>query len=273
MFNNISSKITKAFNSLTGKRIINEDDLNSAMREIRISLLEADVSLSITKEFINNIKEETLNKEVIKGVDPAQMIIKIVNDQLTSLLGSHLSEINLSVKSPATILMVGLQGSGKTTTCGKVANYLYHKKNKKRILLASLDTRRPAAQEQLTVLAKKVGVDALEIIPEQTPQEIAKRASKQAKEQNYDILILDSAGRTVTDNESMDELKELKKLSNTNETILVVDSLIGQDAINVANSFKSNIGLDGVILTRTDGDSRGGVAITMRMATGCPINF
>ena len=273
MFNNITNSLHKVFDTLSGKRIISEDHIDTAMREVRIALLEADVSLGVAKEFIKKVKEEALGQQVIKNVNPTQMIIKIVNDELVKLLGSELSEINLNNKPPIILLMVGLQGAGKTSTSGKLAYHFSKKKHKNKILLASLDNRRPAAQEQLAILAKQAGVSSLEIIPNQKPGEITKRALKQAQDLNYDILILDSAGRNSIDDELMNELQEVKKLANPHETLLVVDALIGQDAINVANNFKDRVGIDGIILTRIDGDSRGGSAITMRFATGCPIKF
>ncbi|MCE3255524.1 MAG: ffh [Rickettsiaceae bacterium] len=273
MFDNITNGFSKIFDSLSGKKFISEDNLNEAMREIRIALLEADVALPVVKEFIGKVKEKAIGEQVIKNVSPGQMIVKIVHDELVKILGSDKAEINLNAREPVILLMVGLQGSGKTTSCGKLASYLQRKHNKKRILLASLDTERPAAQQQLEVLAKKTGVDNLEIIQNQKPFEIAKRAVKQASDHGYEILILDSAGRTHINEELMEEISQIKKITNPTETILVIDSLIGQDAINVANSFKNGLGIDGVILTRIDGDSRGGVAITMKMATGCPIKF
>lgn len=273
MFDNITNSLGKIFDGLAGKKILNEEHINSAMREVRIALLEADVSLDVSREFIKKVKEEALGQQVIKDVNPTQMIVKIVNDQLVELLGSEQSEINLENKPPVTLLMVGLQGAGKTSTAGKLAYYFANKKHKKKILLASLDNRRPAAQEQLAILAKQANVDSLEIIPDQKPDKITKRAIKQAQNLNYDILILDSAGRNSIDEELMSELQDVKKISNPDETILVVDSLIGQDAINVANNFKDQVGIDGVILTRIDGDNRGGAAITMKFATNCPIKF
>lgn len=273
MFDAISNSLSKVFDSLAGKKYISEDDLNLAMREIRVALLTADVSLPVVKDFIAKIKEKALGEEVIKSVSPAQMIIKIVYDELVEILGSEKSLINLNVKPPLTLMMVGLQGAGKTTSCGKLAYHFFHKQNKKRILMASLDTRRPAAQEQLAILARQVSVDSLEIISGQTVQQITKRALDTAKNYNYDILILDTAGRTHIDEELMQELSEVKKIAEPHETILVADSLIGQDAVNVAQNFKEKIGVDSVILTRIDGDNRGGAAITMRITTGCAIKF
>jgi len=273
MFDNITNSLSKVFSTFSGKKFISEENLNDAMREIRIALLEADVSLPIAKEFINKVKAEAVGKEVIKTVSPGQMIIKIVYDEMVKLLGSELSEINLNTKPPVILMMVGLQGAGKTTTSAKLAYHFLNKFGKKRILLTSLDTNRPAAQQQLEILAKKSGVDSLEIIAGQKPIEITKRAIAHATEYNYDILILDTAGRTHIDEELMTEVLEVKKIANPNETLLVVDALIGQDAVNVANSFQEKLGIDGVILTRIDGDSRGGAAITMKMATGAPVKF
>ncbi len=273
MFKNITNSLNKVFDSLSGQKILNENHVKTAMREVRIALLEADVSLEVTKDFIEKVQEEALGQKVLKNINPTEMIIKIVNDQLTELLGSEQSEINLEKKPPVTLLMVGLQGAGKTSTCGKLAYHFLKKKGKSKILLASLDNRRPAAQEQLAILAKQANVDSLKIIPNQNVAEITKRATKEAKDFNYDILILDSAGRNSIDEELMIELKEAKQIAKPDETLLVVDSLIGQDAINVANNFKEKIGIEGVILTRIDGDSRGGAAITMKFATNCPIKF
>jgi signal recognition particle subunit SRP54 len=273
MFDNITSSLTKVFDTLSGKKMLSEEHIDVAMREVRVALLEADVSLNVSKEFISNVKKKALGQQVIKKVNPTQMIIKIVNDELVELLGSESSQINLNVKPPLTLLMVGLQGAGKTSSCGKLAYHFNKKKHKKRILLASLDNRRPAAQKQLEILATQAGVDSLEIIEGQKPKEISKRAMKKAQDLNYDILILDSAGRNSIDDELMAELQEVKKITKPDETLLVVDALIGQDAIHVANNFKDKIGIDGVILTRIDGDSRGGAAITMKFATGCPIKF
>ena len=273
MFDNITNSLSKVFSAFSGKKFISEENLNDAMREIRIALLEADVSLPVAKEFINRIKAEAIGKEVIKTVSPGQMIVKIVYDEMVKLLGSERSEINLKTKPPVILMMVGLQGAGKTTTAAKLAYHFLNKLGKKRILLASLDTNRPAAQQQLEILAKKVGVDSLEIIAGQKPTDITKRALEHATEYNYDILILDTAGRIHIDEELMTEVLQVKKIANPTETILVVDALIGQDAVNVANSFQEKLGIDGVILTRIDGDSRGGAAITMKMATGAPVKF
>ncbi|MBL6664973.1 MAG: signal recognition particle protein [Rickettsiales bacterium] len=272
MFDNFSNKITKIFDGISGKKHISEDDLNSAMREIRIALLEADVSLPIAKDFINKIKEEALGQQVVKSVSAGQMIIKIVNDALVTLLGSEKSEINFNAKPPIVILMAGLQGAGKTTTSGKLALLLKQKKHK-RILLASLDTYRPAAAEQLKILANKIDVDIDEFDESSSPILLAKKAYAKAKEFAYDALILDTAGRTHVDEKMMDEIVEISKETSPTETLLVVDAMIGQDAVNVAKNFGEKLDLTGVILTRLDGDARGGAALTMKAATNCPIKF
>lgn len=273
MFDTISSNISKIFNKISNKKIISESDVDEAMRSIRISLLEADVSLQIAKDFIAKAKAEIIGQDVIKNVKSGDMIVKIFNDQLIELLGSKSSELNLDNKEPNIILMTGLQASGKTTTAAKLANFLLNKKGKNKILLASLDTSRPAAMEQLAILAQQIGVDSLEIIKGQNSIDITKRAIKKANDESYEILILDSAGRTNIDEELMIELENIKKISNPDETILVVDSMMGQDGINVAQDFNNRLNINGVILTRIDGNARGGVAVTMRAATNCPIKF
>jgi len=272
MFDNFSNKITKIFDAIGGKKFVSEDDLNSTMREIRIALLEADVSLPIAKEFIEKVKAEALGQQVVKSVSAGQMIVKIVHDELVKLLGSEKSEINFAAKTPIVILMVGLQAAGKTTSSGKLALRLKNK-NHKKVLLASLDTYRPAAQTQLEILANKISVDSLEIIPSENPLQITKRAINKAKEVGHDVIILDTAGRTHVNEELMQELIAIKNLANPTEILLVVDAMIGQDAVNVAKIFNEKLQLSGTILTRLDGDSRGGAALTMKAATNCPIKF
>jgi len=272
MFDNFSNKITKIFDTISGKKFISEDDLNSTMREIRIALLEADVSLPIAKEFIEKVKVESLGTQVIKSVNPGQMIVKIVHDELVKLLGSEKSEINFAAKTPIIILMVGLQAAGKTTSSGKLALRLKNK-NHKKVLLASLDVYRPAAAEQLKILAQRVGVDCDEFDQNQKPLALAKKAQKKAVEGGYEILILDTAGRTSINEEMMREVVEISQAVSPTETLLVVDAMIGQDAVNVAKNFGEKLTLSGIILTRLDGDSRGGAALTMRAATNCPIKF
>lgn len=272
MFDNFSSKITTIFDKISGKKFISGDDLNLTMREIRIALLEADVSLPIAKDFIEKVKAEALGQQVVKSISAGQMIIKILHDELVKLLGGEKSEINFNARPPIVILMVGLQASGKTTTSGKLALRLKNK-NHKKVLLASLDTYRPAAQKQLEILAQKISSNSLEIISEENPLEITKRALQKSIDGGYEILILDTAGRTTINEEMMRELVEIEKLAKPTEILLTVDAMIGQDAINVAKNFGEKLPLTGIILTRLDGDSRGGAALTMRAATNCPIKF
>jgi signal recognition particle subunit SRP54 len=272
MFENLSQNLTNVFAKLRKRGVISEEDVNLAMREVRIALLEADVALPVAKAFIEKVKERAVGQEVIKSISPAQMIIKIVHDALTELLGSDAQEINLTTTPPAVIMMVGLQGSGKTTTTGKIGLFLKDKKNKK-VLLASLDTYRPAAQDQLEVVAKQAGVDSLPIIKDQKPEAIAKRALEEAKRGGYDVLMLDTAGRLHIDDTLMQELEVVKSLTHPVETLLVADSLTGQDAVNIAQAFHERLSVTGIVLTRIDGDGRGGAALSMRHVTGCPIKF
>ena len=269
MFENITRSFNSVIDKLRGKKFITENELDSTMRDIRIALLEADVSLSIVKDFISNVKEKIIGQEVIKSVEPGQMIVKIVNDELIELFGETEEEVSL-IGNPSIIMFVGLQGSGKTTTCAKLANRLKNKFNTK-ILLVSLDIYRPAAQEQLKVLAEKVNVDCLEIIKDQKPIEICKRALE--VQNDYDVIMFDTAGRLFIDTEMMEELKQVKSLIGPTETILVADSLTGQEAVNIAKQFNEQINVDSIILTRIDGDGRGGAALSMRLSTGCPIKY
>ncbi len=272
MLDNFSNKITKIFDSLSGKKFISEDDLNAAMREIRIALLEADVALVIAKEFIEKVKAEALGKEVVKSVSAGQMVIKIVHDELVKLLGSQKAEINFNTKPPAIILMAGLQASGKTTSSAKLALRLKNK-NHKKVLLASLDIYRPAAAEQLKILAEKIDVDFDEFDGNKKPLELAKKAKQKAIDGGYDVLILDTAGRIHIDENMMNEIVAISNNIEPCETLLVVDAMIGQDAINVAKNFNEKLNITGVILTRLDGDTRGGAALTMKAATNCAIKF
>jgi signal recognition particle subunit SRP54 len=272
MFDNLTESLGNVFDRLRGKGALSEDDVSVAMREIRIALLEADVALPVVKDFIKSVKEKAIGQDVVKSVSPGQMVIKIVNDHLTEILGSDTAEINLQTTPPAVMMMIGLQGSGKTTSAGKLALYL-KKKHKKKVMLASLDIYRPAAQKQLEVLAGQVEVASLPIIEGEKPAAITKRALKAAKSEGMDVLILDTAGRLHIDEALMDELKDVKKIANPIETLLVADSLTGQDAVNIAKSFHEAVGVTGNILTRMDGDGRGGAALSMRAVTGCPIKF
>jgi signal recognition particle subunit SRP54 len=272
MFDNFSQKITKIFGQISGKKFISEDDLTATLREIRIALLEADVSLAIAKDFIEKIKNEAVGKQVLSSVSAGQMIVKIVNDELIKLLGSEKSEIDFASNPPVILLMVGLQGAGKTTSSGKLALRLKNK-NHKKVLLASLDTYRPAAADQLKILSQKIHVDFADFDANLKPEILAQNAKKKAIEGGYDVLILDSAGRTSINVEMMNELIEINKKVEAKEILLVVDAMIGQDAVNVAQNFKEALPLTGVILTRLDGDARGGSALTMKASTNCPIKF
>ena len=272
MFDNFSQKITKIFDQISGKKFIAQDDLDATLRQIRIALLEADVALEVAKDFISNVKNEALGKEILKSISPGEMIIKIVNDELIKLLGSEDNQINFNTKSPLIILMAGLQGSGKTTSSAKLASRLKTKQHKK-ILLASLDTYRPAASDQLKILASKIDVDCVEFDSTKTPQQLAIQAKIKAQEGGYEVLILDSAGRIAINEEMMQELSQINQAINAQEILLVVDVMIGQDAINLAKIFKDKFDLTGIILTRVDGDARGGCALTMKSITKCPIKF
>ena len=272
MFENLTEKITSAFNKLKGKGLIDEASLSDALREIRIALLESDVSISVAKDFINRVREKSLGKEVIKSISPGQMVIKIVNDELTELLGSESYEVNLKSKPPALVLMIGLQGSGKTTSSAKLANWIEKNKSKK-VMMASLDIYRPAAQEQLITLGNQNGIHVLPKQDNKKPLEILKLAKKEAEKNDFDVLILDSAGRNHIDEKMMKEIKEISKFTNFTEVLFVSDSLTGQDAVNTAQSFSEKLDLTGIILTRLDGDGRGGAALSMKETINKPIKF
>lgn len=272
MFESLGEKLSSAFKKLKGKGVITETTLNDAMREIRIALLEADVALEVSKSFIQLVKEKALGKEVLKSVDPAQMVVKIVNDELIEILGSENYELNLKSKPPAVVLLAGLQGSGKTTSAAKLAKRITKTSNKK-VLMASLDVYRPAAQEQLEVLGNQNQIQTLEIIKNQKPLEIAERAVNYAKSEFFDVLILDSAGRNQVDDKMMKEIVTISKKIKTTERLLVVDSMAGQDAVNTAKHFNTALDLTGILLTRVDGDSRGGAALSMKSVAKCPIKF
>lgn len=269
MFETLSGKLTNIFDKIRGRGFLNEDDINSSLREIRIALLEADVAVPAVKVILEKVKEKSLGKEVLKSISPGQMIIKFVHEELIEFLGEEVP-INTNANSPFSYMFVGLQGAGKTTSVAKVANLL---KGNHKILLVSLDVYRPAAKEQLKILADSIGVKSLEIIENEKPVEIAKRAIDYAKKTDIDIIMFDTAGRNHIDEKMMDEVSLLQKKILPVETILVADSMTGQDAVNIAKSFKEKIDLTGLFLTRVDGDSRGGAAISMRYVTNCPIKF
>ena len=273
MFDALTDRLTSVFDGLTGRGALSEKDVSNAMREIRVALLEADVALPVVKDFIAKVKERAVGEEVIKSVTPGQMVIKIVHDALVDMLGGEDAETGLRIDSPpSVVMMAGLQGSGKTTTTGKLAKRLKEKERKK-VLLASLDVRRPAAMDQLAVLAQQAGVDSLPIVKGQLPVDIAKRAMQSAKLQGYDVVILDTAGRTTLDEQMMAEAEEVAKVANPSETLLVADALTGQDAVETAKRFHERLPLTGLVLTRMDGDGRGGAALSMRAVTGLPIKF
>jgi len=272
MFDTLSDRLGSVFDRLRGRGALTDGDVRSAMREVRVALLEADVALPVARDFVEQVTEKAVGQEVLRSVTPGQMVVKIVHDALVETLGSETAELNLAVSPPAVIMMVGLQGSGKTTTTAKLAKRLAERENK-RVLMASLDVARPAAQEQLAVLGRQANVDTLPIMAGQQPVDIAKRAIQAAKLQAYDVVLLDTAGRLHVDDQLMAEMKAVEAASNPTETLLVVDALTGQDAVNVAKGFAGEVDLTGVILTRLDGDARGGAALSMRAVTGKPIKF
>ena len=273
MFDALSDRLGGVFDKLRGRGALKEQDVRDAMREVRIALLEADVALPVVRRFIDQVTEAAIGHAVLKSVTPGQQVVKVVNDALVEMLGGDdVPGLDLNAAPPVVIMMVGLQGSGKTTTTAKLAKLLKEKHGKK-ALMASLDVNRPAAQEQLAVLGEQVGVATLPIIAGQAPTDIATRALQSAKLQAADVLLLDTAGRLHVDQQLMDEMKAVAAIASPKETLLVVDSLTGQDAVNVAQSFSGELDLTGVVLTRMDGDARGGAALSMRHVTGKPIKF
>jgi signal recognition particle subunit SRP54 len=272
MFDSLSGKLSEVFDKLRRRGLLSEADVSEAMREIRLALLDADVALPVVKDFINEVRVKAVGAEVLRSVSPGQMVVKIVNDALIAALGGTAVPINLFAPAPIPILMVGLQGSGKTTTSGKLALRLRTKERKK-VLLASLDTQRPAAQLQLEQLATRAEVTSLPIIAGQTPLQIAQRAMDTARREVYDVVILDTAGRLSIDAALMDEVKAIRFAVNPVETLLVVDAMTGQDAVTTATAFNTALGITGIVMTRLDGDSRGGAALSMRAVTGAPIKL
>ncbi|WP_295526338.1 signal recognition particle protein [Novosphingobium sp. Chol11] len=272
MFDSLSDRLGGVFDRLRGSGALREEDVQAAMREVRIALLEADVALPVVRRFVDSVTEAAIGQQVLRSVTPGQQVVKIVHDGLVEMLGSQTADIDLNAAPPVVIMMVGLQGSGKTTTTAKLGKLLRETRGKK-VLMASLDVNRPAAQEQLKVLGEQAGVATLPIVPGQTPVEIATRALHAAKLQAVDVLLLDTAGRLHVDQALMDEMKAVSAVSAPRETLLVVDALTGQDAVNVAQNFAGEVDLTGVVLTRMDGDARGGAALSMRAVTGKPIKF
>ena len=273
MFETLGDRLTGVFDRLTGRGVLSAADVDAALREVRLALLDADVALPVVKDFVAKAREEATGESVIKAVRPSEQVLKIVHDGLVDMLGGdEPTTLNLNVSPPAVILMSGLQGSGKTTTSAKLAVRLSSAERKK-VLMASLDTRRPAAMEQLATLGRQAQVETLPIVTGQSAPDIARRALQAAKLGGYDVLILDTAGRTTLDEAMMSEAAEIARISSPTETLLVADALTGQDAVRTAKAFHERLPLTGLVLTRTDGDSRGGAALSMRHVTGLPIKF
>ncbi len=272
MFDTLSDRLSTVFGHLTGRGALTDSDVVEALREVRVALLEADVALPVVKDFVERVREKAVGQEVLRSVTPGQQVVKIVHDELVETLGREPATLDLNAVPPAAIMMVGLQGSGKTTTTAKIANRL-QARDKKKVLMASLDTRRPAAMEQLKVLGEQTGAATLPIIEGQNAVDIAKRAMEAAKLGGYDIVMLDTAGRGHVDEALMGEAEQIRAAANPVETLLVADSPTGQDAVHVAESFEGRLGLTGIVLTRIDGDGRGGAALSMRAVTGKPIKL
>jgi len=272
MFDNLSEKLGGILDSLTRRGALSEADVDVALREVRRALLEADVALDVARSFTEGVKKEAVGVEVMKSVTPGQMVVKIVHDQLVATLGANGQPIDLAAAPPVAIMMVGLQGSGKTTTTAKIAKRLTDRQRQK-VLMASLDVRRPAAMEQLAVLGRDTQIDTLPVVEGQTPPQIARRAIEAGKLGGYDVVMLDTAGRTTLDDDMMSEAAEVKRAVNPHEVLLVADALTGQDAVNLARNFDERVGLTGIVLTRVDGDGRGGAALSMRAVTGKPIKL
>ena len=270
MFESLTDKLSGVFARITSRGVLNDKDIDEAMREIRVALLEADVALPVVKDFVARVKEEARGEKLVRSIQPGQLVVKIVHDELVKLLGAEDGDLNLNVVPPAVILMAGLQGSGKTTSSAKLAKMLG--KNRK-VLLASLDVYRPAAQEQLEQLARQIGGHSLPIVNGEKPLAITGRAMDVAKKGGFDVLILDSAGRLHIDDALMEELQAVKKLASPAETLLVADAMMGQDACNVAREFNEKLGVTGIVLTRIDGSSRAGAALSMRMIAGVPVKY
>ncbi len=282
MFDSLSKRLGDVFDRLTRRGALSEADVDAALREVRVALLEADVALPVVKDFIDGVREKAVGAEVIKSVTPGQMVVKIVNDHLVEMLGGQGVELDLAATPPVVILMVGLQGSGKTTSTAKIAYRLSQGgqgilagklAEKKKVLMASLDVARPAAQQQLAVLGEQAGVATLPIVALEQPLGITRRALDAARREGYDVLLLDTAGRLSIDEKLMAEVAQVRDLAKPKETLLVVDAMTGQDAVNTATAFNQKIGVTGIVMTRVDGDARGGAALSMRAVTGRPIKL
>src|SRR5277367_1795662 len=272
MFDSLSERLNGILDQLTRRGALSEADVEAALQEVRRALIEADVALDVARAFTDEVKKRAVGIEVIKSVTPGQMVVKIVHDQLIETLGSSAKPIDLNAPAPVAIMMVGLQGSGKTTTTAKVAKRLAETTRRK-VLMASLDTRRPAAMEQLAVLGRQIGIDTLPVVAGQTPVQIATRALQAGRLGGFDVVLLDTAGRITLDEAMMNEAAEVRRAASPHEVLLVADALTGQDAVNLARSFDERVGLTGIVLTRIDGDGRGGAALSMRAVTGKPIKL
>ena len=277
MFDSLTDRLGDVFDRLRRHGALSEDDVGAALREIRVALLEADVALPVVRDFVAAVREKALGQEVLRSVTPAQMVVKIVHDHLVEVLGgggdtAEIDGLDLSAPSPVGIMLVGLQGSGKTTTAGKIANRL-KQRNRKKVLLASLDVQRPAAQEQLAVLGRQIGIASLPVVPGEMPVAITRRAIETGRTQGYDVVILDTAGRLHVNEELMLEVAAVREVAAPHQTLLVADAMTGQDAVNLAKAFGERAGITGIVLTRVDGDARGGAALSMRAITGKPIVF
>ncbi|WP_088809526.1 MULTISPECIES: signal recognition particle protein [Listeria] len=271
-FEGLAGRLQETMNKIRGKGKVSEQDVKEMMREVRLALLEADVNFKVVKNFIKTVSERSVGQDVMKSLTPGQQVIKIVQEELTNLMGGEESKIAVAEKSPTVVMMVGLQGAGKTTTTGKLANLLRKKQNRKPLLVAA-DIYRPAAIKQLETLGKQLNIPVFSLGDQVSPVEIAKQAIEKAKEEHLDYVIIDTAGRLHIDAELMGELKDVKEVANPAEILLVVDSMTGQDAVNVAESFNEQLGVTGVVLTKLDGDTRGGAALSIRAVTGKPIKF
>ena len=272
MFDNLTGRLGDIFDRLTGRGALSEADVATAMREIRVALLEADVALPVVKDFVDRVSRQAIGEQVMRSIAPGQQVVKIVHDELVEMLGPESGDFAVRAASPAAVMMVGLQGSGKTTTSAKIGMRLRDHQGK-RTLLASLDVRRPAAQEQLAVLGNQAGIDSLPVVPFQTPRMIAARAMDTARKGGYDIVVLDTAGRLHVDDDLMNEAVQVRDAARPAEILLVADAMTGQDAVTVARAFNETLELTGIVLTRADGDARGGAALSMRAAAGTPIRL
>ena len=272
MFDSLQERLGDVFDKLTRRGALSESDVTAALREVRVALLEADVALPVVRDFIDGVRETAIGQEVLRSVTPGQMVVKIVHDHLVETLGREAVELNLEVTPPAVVLMVGLQGSGKTTSTAKIARRL-RERGKKKVLMASLDVRRPAAQEQLAVLGVQADVRTLSIVAGEPPVAIARRAVQTAALEGYDVVLLDTAGRLAIDEALMAEVAAVRDAAKPCESLLVADAMTGQDAVTVATRFNEAVGLTGIVLTRVDGDARGGAALSMKAVTGCPIKI